>query len=100
MTTSIGRLCGTAIATTAVAGVLALSGTAHAGHDHYIVTPNGKCHQVARGQTAIDDPEHGGRHRYHDNVHAGATGGTTGEPHELGDGHARVVVYKDSCSAP
>ena len=40
---------------------------AQAGHDHYIVTPNGACHQVAAGQTSIDDPSHGGYHRFHDN---------------------------------
>lgn len=100
MNRRIGRLSAAAIATSAVVGGLAMGGTAQAGHEHYIVTPNGKCHQVARGQTAINDPDHGGYHRYHVNVHAGATGGTTGAPFELGDGHAQVVVYKDDCVAP
>lgn len=100
MNARIGRLSGAALAATAVASVLALSDTAHAGHEHYIVTPNGRCHQVAQGQTSIDDPAHGGYHRYHVNVHGGATGGTTGAPFELGDGHSRVSVYKDDCFAP
>jgi hypothetical protein len=55
------------------AGIIASGTIALAGHDHYVLTPNGKCHQVAAGQTAIDDPGHGGRHRYHANVHIGAT---------------------------
>jgi len=82
-------------------GGLTISGTAAwAGHDHYVVTPNGECHQVAGGQTAINDPDHGGYHRFHDNVHRDATGGSTGAPYELGDGHSRVVVYRDDCAAP
>ena len=36
-------------------------------------TPNGKCHQVAKGQTSINNPDHGGYHRFHVNVHQGAT---------------------------
>lgn len=76
------------------------AGSAYAGHDHFVVTPNGNCHQVARGQTAINDPASGGFHQYHDHVHKGATGGSTGAPFELGDGHSRVVVYRDDCYSP
>lgn len=44
-----------------IATVLAMSAApALAGHDHYIVTPNGQCHQVANGQTSIDEASHGG----------------------------------------
>jgi len=82
------------------AGVTLSAGTANAAHDHFIVTPNGDCHQVASGQTAISDPDHGGFHKFHDKVHAGATGGDTGAPFELGDGHSRVLLYKDDCFAP
>lgn len=68
-------------------------------HDHHVVTPNGKCHQVAQGQTAIADPDHGGYHRFHVNVHLGATGE---DNRVLGKGNAGVEVYKgadapDSC---
>ena len=79
------------------AGALLMSmpaGTALADHDHYLLTPNGKCHQVARGQTAIGDSDHGGFHRYHVNVHVGATESTTFVDN-LGDGHAPTAVYKD-----
>ena len=83
-----------------IGGLMAPATTAWAGHDHYIVTPNGRCHQVAPGQTGIGDPNAGGYHQFHDHVHLGATGGTSGAPYQLGDGHARVVVYKDDCVAP
>ena len=66
---------------------------ASAGHDHYVMTPNGKCHQVAAGQTGITDPDHGGYHRFHDNVHLGATESAE-NPDSLGDGNANVQVFK------
>jgi len=69
---------------------------AEAAHDHFLVTPNGQCHQVAQGQTGISDPDHGGYHRYHFNVHLGATESPTA-PDTLGDGRSRVNVYKDAC---
>ena len=82
---------------TAAAGAVTLmAGPAEAGHPHYVVTPNGRCHQVARGQTAISNPSHGGHHRYHHKVHVGATESTE-RPDTLGDGRSRVNVYKDSC---
>ena len=81
-----------------VSGAVTFSaGSAYAIHDHFVVTPNGNCHQVARGQTAIDDTAPGGYHQYHDHVHFGATGGSGGAPIELGDGHSVVAVYKDFC---
>jgi hypothetical protein len=67
---------------------------AWAGHDHFIETPNGSCHQVAAGQTGIDDAGHGGYHRFHQNVHLGATDEAN---RYLGDGSSPVAVYKDSC---
>lgn len=83
---------------TTALGVLALTvGTAlpaFAAHDHFVETPNGNCHQVAKGQTAIDDPTHGGYHRFHSNVHIGATDSTN---RDLGKGHSPVNVYKDGC---
>ena len=80
-------------------GAVTLSvGSAYAGHDHFVVTPNGNCHQVAQGQTAIRETAHGGYHQFHDHVHYGATDGP-GAPVELGDGHSQVAVYKDHCPA-
>lgn len=76
--------------------VFALSAApAYAAHDHYIVTPNGQCHQVASGQTSIADPTHGGYHRFHVNVHTGAAGGM-GNNETLGHGQAAVKVYRDT----
>jgi len=77
----------------AIAGGLAPATAAWAGHDHYVLTPNGKCHQIGSGQTAIDDPGHGGYHRIHANVHLGATESGTA-PDTLGDGNAAVNLYK------
>jgi hypothetical protein len=70
--------------------VLAGAVPAVAAHPHHVVTPTGDCHAVAGGQTAIDDPEHGGYHRFHHNVHLDAgAGGTLGE--------SSVVVAKGVC---
>jgi hypothetical protein len=66
-----------------------------AAHDHYVVTPNGSCHRVASGQTAIADPAHGGYHQFHDHVHVGATESSIA-PDTLGDGNAVVNVYRDT----
>lgn len=80
-----------------IAAVVALAAApALAAHDHYIVTPNGQCHQVASGQTSIADETHGGYHRFHDNVHTGAA---APDNKTLGHGHAMVEVYK-SAGAP
>lgn len=72
------------------------TGTSGAAHPHFMVTPNGRCHQVARGQTAISNPERGGFHRFHENVHLGATESAS-NPDALGDGQSKVRVYKDRC---
>ncbi|MBT8164686.1 MAG: hypothetical protein HKO63_03475 [Acidimicrobiia bacterium] len=81
-----------------IATTMAMSAApALAAHDHYIVTPNGQCHQVAPGQTAIADESHGGHHRFHDNVHIGATARYN---KTLGHGNARVEVYKNTADSP
>lgn len=80
-----------AVAAAAMFVVAFGAGPAVAGHDHYIVTPNGECHQVAQGQTSIDDPSHGGYHQFHDHVHTGAA---APDNKTLGHGHAAVEVYK------
>ena len=67
-----------------------MGGTALAAHDHFIETPNGRCHQLAQGQTSIGNPDHGGYHRYHDNVHQGGR-------NVLGGGNSQVVVQNDAC---
>lgn len=71
------------------ASLVVTAGPAMAAHDHYVTTPNGNCHQVAEGQTGIDDPSNGGYHRYHDNVHKGAADTVTGV---LGHGHAATSI--------
>ena len=77
-----------------LAGFVAPTAAAWAAHDHYVLTPNGKCHQVASGQTGIADPAHGGYHRFHVNVHLGATESDTA-PDRLGDGRSAVSVYRE-----
>lgn len=81
----------TVVAASAVFALAITAVPATAGHDHYIVTPNGKCHQVAAGQTSIDDAGHGGYHKFHVNVHTGAA---APDNKTLGHGHAAVHVYK------
>ena len=68
-------------------------------HDHDVMTPNGTCHQVVAGQTGVTDPDHGGSHRYHANVHLGATE-SADNPDSLGDGNAKVQVFKAGEGAP
>jgi hypothetical protein len=75
------------------AGIAIGASPASAGHDHYVMTPNGNCHQVASGQTGITDTTHGGYHRFHDNVHLGATE-SSDNPDSLGDGRAQVEVFR------
>lgn len=79
--------------TVAGAGLAVGAVPASAGHDHYVMTPNGKCHQVAAGQTGITDTGHGGYHQYHEHVHIGATESVE-NPDTLGDGNAEVEVFK------
>ena len=74
------------------AAVLLAAGPASAEHRHFVHTPNGGCHEVASGQTGIADPAHGGYHRYHVNVHWGATD----DDHVvLGNGNSRVEIRLD-----
>lgn len=55
--------------------LVASSAPASAGHDHFVyIDATGTCQYVAHGQTAIDDPDHGGHHRFHNNVHTGTPG--------------------------
>lgn len=79
------------VAAAAVFAMAMSAAPAVAGHDHYVVTPNGKCHQVAAGQTAIADEAHGGYHQFHDHVHTGAA---APDNRTLGHGNAAVLVYK------
>lgn len=81
------------VATAAVAlGLMATPALAE--HEHFINTPGTCVENVARGQTSIDDASHGGYHRFHTNVHLGATD----EGNQvLGQGHSRVHVGKGSC---
>lgn len=44
-------------------------------HDHFVyISSTHTCQYVAHGQTSIDEPAHGGHHRFHDNVHTGTPG--------------------------
>lgn len=80
----------------AAGGVTFSSGSAYADHaGHFVVTPNGNCHQVALGQTALS-PTSGGYHRFHTHVHVGATQSREA-PDNLGDGQAVVRVYRGLC---
>lgn len=78
------------VAACIIGGTTLAGGAAWAGHDHFIETPNDGCHQLAQGQTSINDPDHGGYHRYHENVHK--SGRNT-----LGGGRSQVTVQKDGC---
>jgi hypothetical protein len=60
---------------TVIGAMMALSGPAFAEHAHYLDTQQGTCvEDIARGQTAISDEDHGGYHRFHENVHKGPSG--------------------------
>ncbi|MBM3939982.1 MAG: hypothetical protein FJ318_03625 [SAR202 cluster bacterium] len=72
--------------------MLAFASIARAGHEHFLVTPGTCVEDIAKGQTAIGDPDHGGYHRFHTNVHAGTPGGAGGPLHR--DGQAPVIVDK------
>lgn len=78
-------------ATLAAALAVSTAAPALAGHDHYVVTPNGRCHQVAAGQTSIDEESHGGFHQFHMHVHTGAA---APDNRTLGHGNGAVEVYK------
>lgn len=58
-----------------VLGVVGLAApAAFAAHDHYIDTPGHTNTELGKGQTSIEDSDHGGFHRLHDNVHLGTPG--------------------------
>ncbi|MDQ3385878.1 MAG: hypothetical protein M3503_07725 [Actinomycetota bacterium] len=75
------------IATTAV-GLFAMGGTASAGHTHCMGLPNGNIIEVAEGSTS--QTTGGAFHKFHFNVHFGATDHTG----YLGDGNSPVTLYK------
>ncbi len=55
--------------------LMALGAPAHAGHAHFVhIEATNTCQYVGHGQTSTADPDHGGYHRIHDNVHTGAPG--------------------------
>lgn len=63
----------------AACATILMTGTASAGHRHFVVIENPAtgmttCQYVGHGQTAISAPQHGGYHRIHDNVHTGTPG--------------------------
>lgn len=73
-------------------GIAAFGGTAFADHEHFLVTPGTCVENIAHGQTAISDSEHGGYHRFHYNVHTGVPG--NGPLNKAGQ--APVIVDKTS----
>ena len=78
---------------TAAFAVLAMGGTASAGHTHCMDLPSGTTIEVAEGSTS--QTSGGAFHQFHHNVHLGATGdpGTPGDDF-LGGGHSPVRLYK------
>lgn len=63
----------TILLTLGAMGASALPATA--AHPHFVyVEAIGICQYVGHGQTSIGDRDHGGYHRFHDNVHMGAPG--------------------------
>lgn len=67
--------------------VVVSAGPAFATHDHFVDTPNGKCHQVGSGSTSKGEG-HGAYHKFHFNVHKGAADADTGY-----FGHGRSPVH-------
>jgi hypothetical protein len=61
-----------------VVGAAALTlispGTARAAHEHWLETPGTCVENLGSGQTSISDPDHGGYHQIHENVHLGVPG--------------------------
>lgn len=63
------------LATTTVAALGMGAAPAMAGHAHFVyIEATGTCQYVGHGQTSIEDEDHGGFHRIHDNVHTGTPG--------------------------
>jgi hypothetical protein len=62
--------------------VLAIgAATASAEHQHWLQTPGACVEDLGSGQTGISDPDHGGYHRFHVNVHIGQPGAAFENPH-------------------
>lgn len=63
---------------TLVVGAAALAvaspDSARAEHEHWLLTPGTCVQDLGSGQTSISDPEHGGHHQFHLNVHLGVPG--------------------------
>jgi hypothetical protein len=63
-----------------------------AAHEHYLVTPGKTICNIAKGQTSIDDVNHGGYHKFHENVHI------VDESASVANGEtSKVFVYKGEC---
>jgi len=75
--------------------MMALTSPAFAEHKHYLQTPTTCVEDIAKGQTAISDTEHGGYHRFHENVHTG----TPGEPGGAFSQGGQVEVGKSETGA-
>lgn len=54
--------------------MLSSSAIAVAGHTHWLLTPGRCVLDIASGQTSQSDPDAGGYHRFHVNVHTGTPG--------------------------
>ena len=80
------------IAMTVVVALFAFASPALAEHEHWLQTPGTCVVNIASGQTSIDDPDHGGYHRFHVNVHTGKPGtsafGNPNNPVSVGKGSA------------
>lgn len=68
-----GTLAVTAIGVAALTS-LGSPGSARAEHGHWLLTPGTCVENMGSGQTSIDDPDHGGYHQFHANVHLGVPG--------------------------
>lgn len=62
-----------------------------AAHSHYLVTPGHTVCDIGSGQTSKDDPNHGGYHKFHENVHLGNPG-----TFAFNQG-GKVSVFKGTC---
>lgn len=57
----------------------ALATPAFGAHGHFLETPGTTVDDIASGQTAIAEEDHGGYHRFHLNVHIGKAGAALNE---------------------
>ena len=63
-----------AVAASLIFVLVVLAAPALAEHEHWLQTPGTCVVNIGRGQTSISDPDHGGYHRFHFNVHTGTPG--------------------------